>query len=286
MKNVKKETIKKVTIDLTVIILTSIAVAIGLWVFVYRADFAPSGIDGLATILQYVTKINAGIFTFLLNLPLIIVAWFILKKKYVIYTIVYTVVVSLSLVVCEKLQVYQYTQNDVLAAIFGGVVQGLTGILLRIGGSSGGVDIIGCICHKKAPHREVEKFIAFFSYLVVAIGFAVYGNLHSVLLSVVEIYICEKVTCAILKDRRNAVKFEVVADEETIDEIKKDIIEELKHGVTIINAEGGYSSENKKILCCLVNYREISDFLRVIRKTEGVFAYYFDVLGVKGNFDR
>jgi len=282
----EKQKTRKTITDILIIIPTTIIVAAGLWVFVYRADFAPSGVDGLATILQYLTKINAGVFTFLLNLPLLVVAWFILKKRYVIYTLIYTVTVSLSLLVFEKVELYQYTQNDALAAVFGGVVQGLTGILLKIGGSSGGADVLGCLFQKKAPHKEVEKLISFFSYIVVAIGFAVYGNLHSVLLSVIEIFVCERVTYMILKDRRNAVKFEVVADAETIGKLKEAIIKELEHGVTIIDAEGGFSSEQKKILSCLVNYREIPDFLRLIKSTDGIFAYYSDVLGVKGNFDR
>lgn len=285
MAKEKQKTRKTIT-DILIIIPTTIIVAAGLWVFVYRADFAPSGVDGLATVLQYLTKINAGVFTFLLNLPLLVVAWFILKRKYVIYTLIYSVTLSLSLLVFEKVELYQYTQNDALAAVFAGVVQGFTGILLKIGGSSGGADVLGCLFHKKAPHKEVEKLIAFFSYIVVAIGFAVYGNLHSVLLSVIEIFVCERVTYMILKDRRNAVKFDVIADAETIGKLKETIIKELEHGATIIDAEGGFSSEQKKILSCLVNYREIPDFLRLIQSTDGIFAYYSDVLGIKGNFDR
>ena len=53
-----KNNIKKDIRNIIILIPTTIIVALGLWVFVYKADFAPSGVDGLATVLQYLTGIN------------------------------------------------------------------------------------------------------------------------------------------------------------------------------------------------------------------------------------
>ena len=253
--------------------------------FVYKANFAPSGVDGLATVLQYLTKVNAGIFTFALNLPLLIAAWFMLKKRYVIYTLIYTVVLSITLLVCEKINMYQYTDNDVLAAIFGGVCQGLTAMLLKIGGSSGGADVIGCMIQKKLPHKNVESIIAYVSYIIIIVGFIVYGNIHSALLSIIEVFVCEKISEMILRDRRNAVKFEIVVDKSQTNILKDMIIFDLRHGATILKAEGAFSNEEKDILICLVSYRQIGEFLRLIKKIDGAFVYYSDVMGVHGNFD-
>ena len=75
-------------------LLTAAAVAIFMHVLVYPANFAPSGIDGLATMLQHVTGWNAGIFTLAINTPLLIAAWFVLKKRYVLYTVLYTIAFS------------------------------------------------------------------------------------------------------------------------------------------------------------------------------------------------
>lgn len=283
----KKINVKSEIINLSILAVTSVIVALGLWVFVYKANFAPSGIDGIATVLQYATHINAGIFTFVLNLPLLIAAWFILNKRYVIYTVIYTIIVSLSLLLFEKFDMYQYDaeNNDLMAAIFGGVAQGITGILLKIGGSSGGVDVIGCMIQKKIPHKDVEKIIAYLSYVIVAIGFFVYGNLHSALLSVVEIFICEKICSMILRDRRNAVKFEIVTSGAHLDSIREMIITELRHGATVLRCEGAFSEEDKAYIVCLVSYREIAEFLKKLKRFDGVFVYYSDVMGVRGNFD-
>lgn len=276
--------------NIALIVVVSVLVAMGLHIFVYKADFAPSGIDGLATILQYLTKINAGYYTFILNLPLLIIAWFVLKKRYVIYTVIYTVIVSVTLNLCSLFNLYQYDcgvapNSHLVAAIFGGICQGVTGILLRVGGSSGGVDILGCLIQKKFPHKNVENIIAYLSYAVVGISFFVYDmNVNSVCLSVVEIFVCERLTASILKDRRSAVKFEIVTDSICAKEIKNNIIFNFRHGATIIKGEGAFSEQGKEVILCLVSYREIAEFLKMMKQYKNTFLYYSDVMGISGNF--
>lgn len=295
--NIKQIKWKNEILKVIGVVLVSAFVAVGLHVFVYKADFAPSGVDGLATMLQYASerylgrKINAGIFTFVLNFPLLVAAWFILNKRYVVYTIIYTVVISLSLMLLAQFNFPQYdctiegTYNShLVAAIFGGIMQGLTGVLLKIGGSSGGADVIGCMIQKKFPHKDVEKIIAYVSYVVVAIAFFVYGNLNSVCLSVIEIFVCEKVTAVILKSNRSAVKFEIVTDRIHAEEIKRIIMFNLRKGATIINGQGAFTETDKEIIICVINYRQIPEFLKMIKKIPNTFLYYSDVVGVRGNF--
>jgi uncharacterized membrane-anchored protein YitT (DUF2179 family) len=278
---------KKEIKNVLIMLLASVISAFGLHVFVYPSDFAPSGVDGLATILQEVTGVNAGIFNFSINLPLMIAAWFILKRRYVIYTVLYTSISSALIFLLSELNFYQYvtTTDKLLPAIFGGVAQGLTGLMLSIGASAGGVDVLACMTQKKMPHVDIEKLIAFFSYVVVGISFFVYQDLNCILLSIVEIFVCEKITTAILKDRRNAVKFEIVTTKEYETEIRRKIIYELGHGATVFNAQGMFTDEDKVMIFCVVSYRRIPAFLSLISKTPNVFLYYSDVMGVRGNFD-
>ena len=91
-KNYKKE-----IITLLITLLSAALSAFGLYVFVYPASFAPSGIDGIATMLQEKTSISAGLYSLIINIPLLIAAWFVLKKRYVIYTVIFTIVSSVLL---------------------------------------------------------------------------------------------------------------------------------------------------------------------------------------------
>ena len=266
-------------------IFVALIVSLGMHVFVYPSSFAPSGIDGLATILQTVTRVSAGVFIFLLNLPLLVAAWFVLKRRYVIYTVLYTVFVSVFIVLWGEVGLYQYRAEgeEILAAVFGGLSQGATGLMLRIGASSGGVDIVGSIIQKKMPHRDVERIISLASAVIVLISFVVYGNLRSVLLSVIEIFVCERVTAAILHSTRSAVKFELVTED--AERLKRDILEELQHGATVLEATGLYSNDKKQVIFCVVNYRQISDFFKIIARYNNVFVYYTSAYGIRGNYD-
>ena len=272
--------------SVAVTLCTAFWVGMGMHIFIYPNDFAPSGVDGLAAMLQKVTGLNAGLFTLLINLPLLVAAWFVLKRRYVLLTVLYTVSLSLFLLLFEWVGLYQYvaTADRILPALFGGVAQGLTGIMLRIGASSGGVDVMGSMIQKRIPHKDVEKIISLISVIIIMISFLVYGNLQSVLLSVIEIFVCERVTARILRSSRNAVKFEIVT--EHLDAIKEDILHRVGHGATVLEGQGLYTDKQKQLILCVVNYRQIPAFLKVLSQYPDTFVYYSDVMGVRGAFDR
>lgn len=277
---------KKEISNVLMAVLASVISGVGLYFFVEPFDFAPSGVDGISAMLRQITgdKINVGIFNFALNTPLLILAWFILKKRYVIYTGIYMIVSAVVVNILHALQVPVFALDNVLIpAIFAGVAQGGTAIMLKIGASSGGVDIIGCMIQTKMRHVKVEKIIAILSYLVVALTFFVFGSLESVLLSAIEVFVCEQVSASVLRNGRSAVRFEVVTDEPEV--ICEEIINNLKHGATLLKGQGVFSEKEKAVIVVVINYYQLAEFLQIVSNHKNTFAYYVDVMGVKGNFD-
>lgn len=280
--------IKKEIMNVTTILITSAVAAFGLHIFVYPYNFAPSGVDGISTMLQYLTnfKVNAGIFNFAINFPLLVAAWFILKKRYVIYTFIYMIVSSSGLVVLGAVNFYQYVADngELIAAVFAGVAQGATAFTLKVGGSSGGVDIMGSMINKKAPHVRLEKIILILSVLTIFLSYFVFWDMQSMLLSIIEVFVCERVSEMILRNGRNAVKFEIVTDEP--EAIADEIIYKLNHCATLLSGTGMFYKQEKPVLFAVVNHNQIAEFLEIISAHKGTFAYYIDVMGVHGNFDR
>ena len=280
-----KTTVKKELLCVLITVIASMLSAFGLHIFVYPASFAPAGIDGVATMLQKLTHVNAGIYSLAINVPLLIVAWFVLKRKYVVYTVVFTVLSSLMLILLETVGFYQYVDAGagLIASVFSGVMLGVrTGLMLKIGASSGGVDVIAGMVQRKRVHGYVEKVISLICYVIIALSFFVYHDLNSILLSIIQMFVFEKASQVIMKDTRNAVEFKIIT--RNPDEIKHDIIYVLKHGATIIDGTGMYTGDGNSIIISVVNIRQISEFLKIIKKYEGTFVYYSDVTGVKGNF--
>lgn len=266
-------------------VLASVISALGLYVFVYPSAFAPSGVDGIATMLQQLTGWNAGYFTVIINLPLLIAAWFLLKRKYVVYTVVFTALSSALLVLLETVEFYQYqgTYERLVAAIISGILLGArTGIMLKIGASSGGIDVVACMVQKKFPYRNIENIISLICYVIMGVSYFVYNDLNCILLAVIQMLIFEKTTGKFLKDNRNAMEFKIITKNPK--EIKEEILFNLKHGATVVESKGMFTEDGSAIVFTVVNNRQIPDFLNLMKKHPDTFVYYVEVAGVQGNF--
>lgn len=280
-----KINVKKEMLNTLLTLLAAALSAFGLHVFVYPASFAPAGIDGVATMLQEITGFNAGYYSLIINIPLLIVAWFFLKKKYVVYTVLFTLSSSVMLVVLEAVSFYQYqdTGAGLISAVFSGVMLGVrTGIMLKLGASSGGVDIIASMVQTRRAHGNIEKIITVICYAIIGASYFLYKDLNSILLSVIQTFVFEKASAVVMKETRNAVEFKIVT--RNPEEIKNDIIYVLKHGATVVESKGMFTDEGSSIIISVVNIRQIPEFLKITKKYPGTFVYYSDVTGVNGNF--
>ena len=276
--------LKELTNIARVIIAAALS-ALGLHIFVYPAAMAPSGIDGIATMLRETTGLNAGYYTLLFNLPLLVAAWFVLKNKYVIYTVLFTVLSSSFLVILESVNFYSYASPSerIIPAIFSGVILGVrTGIMLKLGASSGGIDIIASMIQKKKPHLNIERIIAIICYIIAGISYFVYKDMTSILLSIIHMFVFDKFAGILLKDKRNAIEVKIITKNPTL--IRDEIIYNLKHGATIIDAHGSYSGEEYDILISVINIRQIPELIEIVKKCPDSFVYYGELMGVRGNF--
>ena len=135
---ITKERFKREAINVTCTLVAAMMSAFGMHYFVGSADFAPAGLDGVATMIAYMAgDANPAYFILALNLPLLLVAWFVLKKRYVIYTVLFTVISSAMMLILEACHAPVFDGGEgLIAAIFSGVLFGLrTGLMIRISAS-------------------------------------------------------------------------------------------------------------------------------------------------------
>lgn len=137
------------------------------------------------------------------------------------------------------------------------------GMLLRIGMSTGGVDIVACMVQKNRPYLNVERIIAVISYAIIFISYAVYRQLDSILLSVVQMFVYERVAAAFMKDSRNAVEFKIVTKHP--EEIRGEILYNLKHGATVVESKGMFTESDSAVIFSVVNLRQIPEFLNILK---------------------
>ena len=282
--------LKKNLITALYIVLGSLLSSFGIYYFVYPFSFAPVGVDGVATMLSIIftgkTDIS-GYLIFAINLPLLICSFFILDKKFTLLTFACVICSSGFLLLFQAIGLggYPDTGDKLIPAIFSGVLLGLrTGLLLKAGASSGGVDILAGIIQKRNPYVNFERYITFICYVIIGLSYFVYWNVEAILLSVVQMFVFEKAAAAVMHNVRNAVEFKIVTDEP--ERLKEDILGHLKHGATILSGKGMFTGKERSMIFCVVNTRQVPEFLKILNRHEHIFVYCSDVNNVAGNFRR
>ena len=292
----KKELKKKIMYETkcTITMLVAVLVSfLSLHIFVIPASFAPSGIDGISTILYELTGLNIGWYKIIFNVPLLVLAWIYLNKRYVIYISIYTIFDSIGLILLEKFNFYTFIPANLvieqalsyrlLSAIFAGVALGVTsGLMLKMGFSTGGTDIIASLVHKRKPHVNTERIIGFICYLIIFCSYFVYWDVTSILLSVIQIFVFEITTSVLLKSDRYAVEVKVITKHPY--QIRDIVLYDFEHSATILNAEGMYSGEDYKMIITLMTERELVEFIEEMKKYPDTFLYYSGGVRVKGDF--
>ena len=280
--------VKDIIIATLFTIFASVVSAVALHVFVYPAKFVPLGLEAIVTLLYAIfPKINSGIFNLLLNAPLVILAWFKLDKKYVVYTMLFTLLSSLMLLLLGGVNFPQYQAPDgrIISAIFAGVMLGVrTGVMLKISASTGGVDIIACIVQKKMPYVNVERIISFLCIAIIGISYFVYKDFNCILLGLVQLFISEKTTSFIMRDSREALEVKIVTNNP--DELYGFLVDKLGHSATIVNSYGLYLHQANYVVFSIINRRQLSEIVNISRQYPNTFIYYNEVCGVYGKFRK
>ena len=273
-----------------VITLVALVSALNYELFVFPNQFAPSGINGICTMIQYVFGINVGYLSMLINVPLAIWCDIEVSKPMSLRSMVYVLGFSLGLVLLEyvDLSAFAYvTENGtskILGPLVGGIIQGYVfSILAQASAYSGGTDFISAIVHKRNPTKSVFGMSFVMNAFIAAASYFVYGyQMEPVILCILYSFMSSTVADRLMKSGREAVCFEIITDYPT--EISNEIIKKIHHTTTLIPAKGMYSGRETNMLICVVNKTQAAIVARIIRKYPNTFAVMDPVSEVMGNF--
>ena len=168
-------TVKKVWTYL-VIVLVALAASVNYELFVFPNQFAPSGLNGICTMIQHITGISVGYLSLIINVPLAIWCYLEVSKPVAMRSMVYVLTFSLGLLILDHVDLSAFvyvTENGtskILGPLVAGVIQGYVfSILMKASAYSGGNDFISAIVHKRDPNKSVLGF-SFTINVFVAIG--------------------------------------------------------------------------------------------------------------------
>ncbi len=276
------------------VVSVALLLAFNYYIFIVDNNFAPAGLNGIATMIQYKTGFSISYMSLIINIPLCCLAFFLVEKRFSVKTLVFALTYSFSFLFLQQssFDMIKYNANGhdtIFPVIISGVISGLVyGVCLKNNASTGGTDVISRYINHVKP--ETNFFLVTFTLnaFVAIISLFVYSentlDYKPVALCITYCFISNFVGNYIIKGTKTAYKFTVITTH--ADEISKDISVKLRHSATKITAEGTYTGDEKQVLLCVVNPHQLMDFKKIINSYPDTFAFYELVNETYGNFKK
>ncbi len=258
-------------------------------------EFTIGGASGIAIMVSYTTQgvIPQSAIVFAINAPLVIVSFFFVKRKFAVLTLLNILLQSLFLLILENCgapRIEFEAGTRIFAAIAGGVCIGVSvAFAFKIGGSTGGTDILAVMIQKKCPAPSIAWMIFFVNAAIIGVSFIVFYdegsaiavNLLPIMMSLFEVYVESKTNDSMTNGFQSAIEFRIITDKP--EELSLALMKELSRGVTELPATGMYTKEKHSMLVCVVNRRQVNALRRIMKEIDPqAFAVMSNVSQVLG----
>ena len=234
-KEMKWKTAKLLWGDLFYDIAGAVLFAAGVYTFAGNADFAPGGITGISLLLNHVFGIPVGTLTLFINLPLIVISYRTLGKRFLLKTAKSMVITTFFLdVVFPVFPMYE--GQRMMAALCSGALMGAGMVMFYMrGSSSGGLDFVIMPIKKKRPHLSVGKITMIIDLGIILLGWPVFGDVDAALYGLVSTFASVVVIDKVLYGLGAGT---------------------LAFVVTSVKATGTYTGKKKNVLLCACSKSE------------------------------
>nr|WP_301554319.1 YitT family protein [Levilactobacillus brevis] len=240
--------------------------AFGLVFFNIANHLADGGISGITLIFRALFHIDPAYSTILINVPLIIIGWRFLGRQSLIYTIYGTGMLSLCLWVWQRVPLTIALHGDLLLSALGaGIIGGFgSGLLYRYGGTTGGTDIIARI-FERFRGVPMGRTLLYLDVVVLLISL-VYIDIQHMAYTLIYSYVFARIV-NFTQEGAYAARGVIVVSE-NYQQITNEIMTELERGVSLINGEGGFSHQERKMIYVVVAPSELYRLRQIIQRND------------------
>ena len=254
---------RKIGWNVALLSIGSILCALAVKGILVPKQFLAGGVTGLALLAHYVLPaLPIGFIYFILNIPLFVIGWLFVGKRFFWYSLVGMLIFSA--VIFGPFPVLPI-DDMILSALTAGMISGVgSGIILKSLGSAGGLDVLSVILFKRFSIRPGTTVMTFHALLLLVAVFRL--PLETVLYTLVYFYINSHFVNLVIigLSQRKAVM--IVSSR--WQEISREIMDTLQRGVTVVQGEGGYSGQRLHVLYSVIALTELSRFKEIIRKID------------------
>ena len=282
------------------------------YVFIISNGFAPGGVGGISSIiynavLPYRPDLAAGILdpgitTLIMNIPLLIVAFFRLNKRFALHTLLVVLIYSGFMYLFGAVNFPKFIADDsgllLLASLTGGVINGvICGLMLKNNMSMGGTDILGKLIYKHNPAIETHWIIFGLDFMIsfaagtlgilkltkgISASEGLTLVLKPIIYSVISMLVSSQIADQITAGLQSSLVFNIISDHPN--EIAEQLVKRLHRGVTISHGIGFYTGKEHEVLTCVTSKRQINKVKDIIAETDpSAFTFITKAHEVRGN---
>lgn len=271
-------TTSKIIQRIMLITIGAALMAVGLEIFLVPNHVIDGGIVGISIMLSYLTGWKLGIFIFILNIPFFFIGYKQIGKTFALSTLYGIIILSIGTTLLHP--VPAFTQDILLATVFGGIVLGIgVGMVIRYGGSLDGTEILAILFNKKLPFSVGEIIMFFNLFILGSAGFVF--SWDRAMYSLIAYFVAYKTIDITITGLDESKSVWIISDNSK--EIGEAIMNRLGRGVTYINGEGAYSGDHKKVIFCVINRLEEAKLKEIVTESdENAFLAVADIAEVRG----
>jgi uncharacterized membrane-anchored protein YitT (DUF2179 family) len=262
----QKKKVQKRIRDLILIIAGTFILAISVEMFIIPYSILSGGVAGIAVAIEPLFHLNETVVANVLQVALLAVGWFFLGRKFAMDTLIASLLYPLF---TTLLSLVSFTVHvpPMLASFYAGLTGGIgIGLVMRAGASTGGMDIPPLIMHKLTG-MKISTLVMITDALTVALGIATYG-FDAMLVGLVSVFASGVAIDRTLDAGQGASAKSVQIISDKWPEIMHEIDVQLARGATLIEAQGGFQQDPKKIILCVVSGRQYTTLIGIIRSID------------------
>jgi uncharacterized membrane-anchored protein YitT (DUF2179 family) len=268
--------------EVIVVIIGAVFVALSFNLFLIPHQLLSGGLSGISMIVGYFTNWNIGLIYFLSNLPVLVWGMVTIGRKFIIFSLI-SVIFTVWFMQIIPIDATSFKFDQTISAVFGGVLLGFgSGITLRIGGSTGGFDIIGSILMRNRDFPLGTFLLAVNSIVVFVLGYYK-QDWNLALYSMLSMFIVSRVMDTIHIRHLKVTAFIITQQKDLI--IKR--LLQLPRGVTLFKTAGAYSNQEKDTLMTVITKYELAEFKAIIKECDPkAFVNIVETASVLGEFRK
>ena len=255
-KRLNKNTITRLVVDVIVDIVAACLISAGVYTFAANAGLPLSGFTGIALIINKLTGFPMGTMILILNIPVALLCYKVLGKRYFFNSIKSMAIVSLFIDFVAPM-FPTINVDKMLTAICTGVLCGIGyGLIYMRGSSSGGTDFITLTIKSRRPYMSIGKIAFAIDAIIVIIGAIIVSkNITGMIYGMIVAFIASTVVDKLVYGLNSGKMTLIVTDK--AEEVAEAINATVARGATFLKAQGSYTEENKNVVMCACSNKQM-----------------------------